>query len=178
MPEPLLFFDLPFDDGGALERIAQVMMFFRLSRFFKELLWKNAVPLHGKPFATRSEEIAEAPEANNEPIDETENPELGEVIEGYDGEVDWRPREPVDIGVPGKSKLNQGRFLNNLIANAASFGFSLLIGVWYTPYLLHHLGTAAYGIVPLISQLTGYMTILVVTLKFDHGPLYDDRTGT
>lgn len=59
----------------------------------------------------------------------------------------------------------RGRFLTNLISNAALFGFNILVGLWYTPYLLHHLGTAAYGLIPLVTQITSYLTVVTATLN-------------
>jgi membrane protein EpsK len=41
----------------------------------------------------------------------------------------------------------------------------VVIGIWYTPYLIHHLGAASYGIVPLVSQITGYMMVVTATLN-------------
>jgi membrane protein EpsK len=59
----------------------------------------------------------------------------------------------------------RGRFLTNLISNAAFFGFNLVVGIWFTPYLIRHLGTKAYGIIPLVSQITGYMIVVTATLN-------------
>jgi membrane protein EpsK len=59
----------------------------------------------------------------------------------------------------------RGRLAVNLITNIGVFGFNVLIGVWYTPYLIRHLGTDAYGIIPLISQITSYMIIVTATLN-------------
>jgi membrane protein EpsK len=66
---------------------------------------------------------------------------------------------------PQAPTIKRGRFLPNLISNAALFGFNVLVGVWYTPYLLHHLGTAAYGIIPLVTQITSYMIVITATLN-------------
>ena len=66
---------------------------------------------------------------------------------------------------PCRPTPKRGRFLPNLISNVALFGFNLLIGLWYTPYLIRHLGTGAFGIIPLVSQITGYMIIVTATLN-------------
>jgi len=71
-------------------------------------------------------------------------------------------REDVDAARPA---IKRGRFLPNLISNVALFGFNIFIGLWYTPYLVHHLGTAAFGIIPLVTQITGYMIVLTATLN-------------
>jgi membrane protein EpsK len=59
----------------------------------------------------------------------------------------------------------RGRLIVNLVTNIGVFGFNVLVGVWYTPYLIRHLGTDAYGIIPLISQITSYMIIVTATLN-------------
>ncbi len=59
----------------------------------------------------------------------------------------------------------RGRLIVNLISNVVIFGFNVLIGVWYTPYLIRHLGTSAYGMIPLISQITSYMIVITATLN-------------
>ncbi len=64
-----------------------------------------------------------------------------------------------------QSATKRGRFLPNLISNAALFGFNVLVGLWYTPYLIDHLGTAAYGIIPLVTQITSYMIVVTSTLN-------------
>ena len=53
----------------------------------------------------------------------------------------------------------------NLAANFANFAFALLIGLWFTPYLIHNLGTASYGIIPLITQVTNYMAVATIVLN-------------
>ena len=65
----------------------------------------------------------------------------------------------------------RGRLIVNLISNVAIFGFNVLIGIWYTPYLIRHLGASSYGIIPLVSQITSYMIVITATLKFGDGPL-------
>jgi membrane protein EpsK len=88
--------------------------------------------------------------------------EVEAVVEASEGFVApaVAPCEPESKETP-----KRGRFLPNLISNAALFGFNILVGLWYTPYLVHHLGTAAYGIIPLVTQITGYMIVLTSTLN-------------
>ncbi len=68
-----------------------------------------------------------------------------------------------DIRSP--AKLTQGRFRTNLVANGAWFVFHVGVGIWLTPYLIHHLGVAAYGLVPLAMSLSSYMSVMVVALS-------------
>jgi membrane protein EpsK len=103
----------------------------------------------------------------------------------------WRPTEPqlnvepdldsrasglVDPGGLGMGRTHsatptdgrstkRGRFATNLAANIGVLVLSLLIALWYTPYLIHHLGVAAYGLIPLIVQVTGYLAILTLALN-------------
>ncbi len=66
---------------------------------------------------------------------------------------------------PSRPAPKRGRFRTNLISNGALFGFNLLIGLWYTPYLIHHLGMAGYGIIPLVRQIVGFMTVITAGLN-------------
>lgn len=45
------------------------------------------------------------------------------------------------------------RFIVNAASNLAYFVFSAGLMVWYVPYLVHHLGPAAYGILPLANAV-------------------------
>jgi len=68
-------------------------------------------------------------------------------------------------GATPRIEPQKGRFAVNLSSNLANFAFSILVGLWYTPYLVHHLGAAAYGIIPLVWQITNCMTVLTDTLN-------------
>src|SRR6478672_7338267 len=59
----------------------------------------------------------------------------------------------------------RGRFTVNLFANVGSLGLSMLVGVWYVPFLVGHLGVAAYGLIPLASTLTSYMSLITLGLN-------------
>lgn len=48
----------------------------------------------------------------------------------------------------------------NLLGRIAAFIISLVVGLWFPPYLIHHLGLAVYGLVPLANQLTSYTNVL------------------
>jgi len=72
---------------------------------------------------------------------------------------------PVQPPAAARPTPRRGRFLPNLLSNIGFFGFSILLGLWYTPYLIKHLGTAGYGIVPLVQQIVNYMQVLTVGLN-------------
>lgn len=61
---------------------------------------------------------------------------------------------------PGK-----GRFSTNLLANVLNFGCSIGLGLWFTPYLIHNLGVAGYGLIPLATTITSYMGLFTVALN-------------
>lgn len=61
--------------------------------------------------------------------------------------------------------MRKGRFLTNLIANLLGFGASILIGVLYTPYLVHQLGPGRYGMIRLILQIVGYFAVFGAVLN-------------
>jgi membrane protein EpsK len=52
----------------------------------------------------------------------------------------------------------------NLATTIASFAVSLVVGLWFTPYLVHHLGPAAYGLIPLATTIVSYFSLLSQTL--------------
>lgn len=58
-----------------------------------------------------------------------------------------------------------GRLTANLCTNIAQLGLTMLVGIWYVPYLVRQLGPAAYGLIPLTSVITSYMTLITVGLE-------------
>lgn len=58
-----------------------------------------------------------------------------------------------------------GRFLTNLASNLGTFGLSIIVGFWYTPYMIRNLGIANYGMIPLVTSLVSYLTL--ATVGFD-----------
>jgi len=53
----------------------------------------------------------------------------------------------------------------NLIANIANFVLSIIIGIFLVPYFIGTLGVAAYGLIPLATSITGYVTLLTDSLN-------------
>ena len=60
--------------------------------------------------------------------------------------------------------IKQGRFSINLVANLCQLGLTLIVGVWYVPFLVKTLGPAAYGLIPLTSMITSYMGLITLGL--------------
>lgn len=57
------------------------------------------------------------------------------------------------------------QFPKNLFANVANFFVSLIIGIFLVPYFIDTLGIAAYGLIPLATSLTSYVTILADSIN-------------
>jgi len=57
------------------------------------------------------------------------------------------------------------RFRANVLANLLYFVFNAGLQLWFTRYLIDHLGVATYGLVPLATNMTNYMAILTVALS-------------
>jgi membrane protein EpsK len=51
-----------------------------------------------------------------------------------------------------------------LISNVGKLALTMLVGVWYVPFLVRQLGPAAYGMIPLASTLTSYMGVVTFSL--------------
>src|SRR5213078_581697 len=56
------------------------------------------------------------------------------------------------------------RFALNLVANVGNLGLSMAVGVFYVPFLVRHLGPAVYGLIPLTSMVTSYMSLITFGL--------------
>jgi membrane protein EpsK len=61
--------------------------------------------------------------------------------------------------------VKRGRFSVNLAANLGHLGLSIVVGVVYVPFLVRHLGPAAYGLIPLASTITSYMALITLGLN-------------
>ncbi len=57
------------------------------------------------------------------------------------------------------------QFPKNLFANIANFIVSIAIGIFLVPYFIDTLGIAAYGLIPLATSFTSYVTILTDSLN-------------
>lgn len=53
------------------------------------------------------------------------------------------------------------RFSTNLLSNIIYFVLNIFIGLALVPFFLESLGVAAYGLIPLATSLTGYVTIII-----------------
>jgi membrane protein EpsK len=53
----------------------------------------------------------------------------------------------------------------NVLSKVIWLVLNVIVGMWYTPYLIGHLGVAVYGLVPLASSVTSYMSVLTTGLN-------------
>lgn len=65
---------------------------------------------------------------------------------------------------PGSGHV-RARFLLNVASNAVYIGASTVANLWLTPFLIGHLGIAAFGMIPLVTTITSYMSILTAALN-------------
>jgi len=71
-------------------------------------------------------------------------------------ELAVQPR-PARSVAPQKARTH---FVINVSSNIAYMVTTMLLMFWYVPFLIRHLGVAAYGIVPLANSLITYVSII------------------
>lgn len=54
----------------------------------------------------------------------------------------------------------------NLFSNVALLAINMAIGIFITPYYIHTLGVAAYGLIPLVATLTNYLGLIINSLNY------------
>jgi len=67
-------------------------------------------------------------------------------------------------GAPLDIKFQQ-RFSKNLISNAVYFVLQFIIGLALVPFFIDTLGQAAYGLIPLATSVTSYVTIILDSMN-------------
>jgi membrane protein EpsK len=72
--------------------------------------------------------------------------------------------EAAASAIPAAPPARSGRFALNLVSNVGRLGLTMLVGVWYVPFLVRQLGPAAYGLIPLASMITSYMGLVTYSL--------------
>lgn len=60
------------------------------------------------------------------------------------------------------TKIAQTRF--NFYSNIATLIATVIVGIYYTPYLVHKLGLAAYGVIPLAIIINQYISVVTGSL--------------
>lgn len=61
--------------------------------------------------------------------------------------------------------MTRGKLSINIVSNVVYYLFSILINIWFTPYLIRHLGISAFGIVPLATTVVSYLSVLTLVLN-------------
>jgi len=64
-----------------------------------------------------------------------------------------------EVETSTKTLISSRQFASNVLSNVSVLVLNVLVGVWFTPYLIAHLGVALYGIVVLANAVTNYMSI-------------------
>jgi membrane protein EpsK len=72
--------------------------------------------------------------------------------------------EATASAIPAAAPARSGRFALNLVSNIGRLGLTMVVGVWYVPFLVRQLGPAAYGLAPLASMITSYMGLVTFSL--------------
>ena len=57
------------------------------------------------------------------------------------------------------------RFFVNIVANFGGFLLNLAFGLWFTPFVVHSLGVAVYGLIPLANSITSYLSVVGVAVS-------------
>lgn len=60
----------------------------------------------------------------------------------------------------GKLSEAHRRLPLNIFSNFSWMGLNILVGLWYTPFLIAHLGIAVYGLVPLANSIANYLALM------------------
>jgi membrane protein EpsK len=81
------------------------------------------------------------------------------------GNFDLMPAAVVTSPPVAAPASGRSRHIVNLGANLGQLGLSLIVGVWYVPFLVRHLGPAVYGLIPLATSLTAYMALITLALN-------------
>lgn len=57
------------------------------------------------------------------------------------------------------------RFSLNVWSNAGLLVAQTMLGLWYAPFLVHRLGPAVYGLIPLANSIAAYMSVLETSVR-------------
>jgi len=88
----------------------------------------------------------------------------GDSVLTLPGQTQSREVQPVVQKSGVRLAEARRRFPINLLSNLTWVVVSVLVSMWYTPFLISHLGVAVYGLVPLVTSFIVYMAILTTGL--------------
>jgi O-antigen/teichoic acid export membrane protein len=72
--------------------------------------------------------------------------------------VNTKIEEKPTAQAPALASGRQG-FVVNVASNLAFTFVQAVMSLWYTPFLIRHLGIASFGIVPLVNSITSYVSL-------------------
>jgi membrane protein EpsK len=64
-----------------------------------------------------------------------------------------------------RKELSPLQNIRNISSNLALVVFNLLISLWYTPFLLHGLGSELFGFIPLANSVINFLGIITLSLN-------------
>ncbi len=53
----------------------------------------------------------------------------------------------------------------NVWSNGVLLALKMGVGLWFTPYLIKHLGVGVYGLIPLANSVAAYMSVLEISVR-------------
>jgi O-antigen/teichoic acid export membrane protein len=66
---------------------------------------------------------------------------------------------------PSPFRVSRGQIAKSVFSNWSGLVVNVLVAFWMIPFVVHHLGNAAYGIWALVLQLTGYLGVVDTGLR-------------
>jgi membrane protein EpsK len=79
-------------------------------------------------------------------------------------EMAHRPERQIGE-VPPVVGMRDHQFALNLCSNILNFFVTVLVGIWLVPYLIGRLDVAAYGLIPLATTMTSYLSLFTLALN-------------
>lgn len=68
-----------------------------------------------------------------------------------------------------RAEHTRGRFWTNAASQVVVLGANALVGLLFTPFLVEHLGVAAFGLVPLATSIASYFGFVIVSVQASIG---------
>ncbi len=71
----------------------------------------------------------------------------------------------VPITPPTSARSEHKQFTINVVSNVVVFATTFVLNLWFVPFLIHRLGVAVYGVIPLAASVTSYMSLLTLSFQ-------------
>lgn len=69
------------------------------------------------------------------------------------------------LPIGGRPGAARGRFVLNVASNLGYVVLSVAVMFWYVPFLIGHVGVAAYGVISLVNALVAYSALVTASLE-------------